>query len=112
MLSVTVEITNLSQTKKLEYRTWAGADVAFDRDYGSLVDNFANSYKRMSFGMHEPVARNERASIYPAKSLTDVLVFEPPVSQVQYLRLELPGDNFGGSGMIRIQIPAAMLSRR
>jgi hypothetical protein len=40
-----------------------------------------------------------------------VLVFNPPIAGAQYLRLTLPAENFGGSGRLRIQIPAAMVTR-
>ena len=111
LLAVTVEVTNLSQTKKLDYRTWAGADFALGRDFAALADNFGNSYKRITFGMDKPVGRIDRDSIYPGKALTDVLVFEEPIESAEDLRLELPGENFNGTGMIRFQIPASMILR-
>jgi len=39
------------------------------------------------------------------------LVFEPPIEKAEYLRLELPASNAGGTGMLRIQIPAKMIQR-
>ncbi len=38
-----------------------------------------------------------------------MLVFEVPVDTVSYLRLELPANNFGGTGMLRFQIPKSMI---
>ena len=34
-----------------------------------------------------------------------MLVFELPVENTQWLHLELPAKNFGGSGMLRFEIP-------
>jgi len=87
--------------------------LSFGRDFATLKDNFENSYKRINFGFStQPVGGIERVeSIYPDKVATDLLVFEIPLDTVEYLRLELPAKNFGGSGMLRIQIPKEMIVR-
>jgi hypothetical protein len=110
MLGIKIEITNISQTKKVEYKTWAGADFTMDRDFATVADDFGNRYKRVNFGIStKPVGRTEQDSIYPSKSVSDLLIFEPPIKGAQYLNLELPAANFGGEGMIRLQIPARMI---
>jgi hypothetical protein len=113
LLMVKLELLNMNPTKKVEYHSWSGKDISFDRDFATLKDNFGNSYKRISFGPGSyPVGAVERsASIYPNKSVTDVLVFEVPLNTIEYLRLELPAKNFGGTGMLRLQIPKAMIQR-
>lgn len=113
LLAIHLEMVNRSQNKKLEYRSWLGRDIAFSRDYATLRDNFGNTYKRISFGFStEIVGHTESESIYPGKSLGDVLVFELPIDTAEYLRLELPAENFGGEGMLRLQIPADMIQRQ
>lgn len=113
LLAIHVNITNSSRSKKVEYRSWLGRDLAFTRDYATLQDNFGNTYKRISFGFGtEIIGHTQSGSVYPGKSLSDVLVFELPVDTVQYLNLELPAKNFGGDGMLRLQIPAQMIQRR
>jgi len=113
LLMVKLKLLNMNPTKKVEYHSWSGKDISFDRDFATLEDNFGNSYKRISFGLGSyPVGAVERsASIYPNKSVTDVLVFEVPLNTIEYLRLELPAKNFGGTGMLRLQIPKAMIQR-
>lgn len=111
LLAITIELTNLSQTKKQDYKTWAGADFAIKRDYGTLVDNFGNSYKRVGFSLNLPVGAVKSESIYPGKTITDVLLFEAPIEKAECLRLELPAKNIDGTGMIRLQIPKSMISR-
>ncbi len=111
LLAIRIEVANLSGTKLLDYRTWAGGDFVLKRDFATLSDNFGNSYKRVTFGIDEPVGRVKRDSVYPGKSITDVLVFEPPVDKVQYLRIELPANNFEGAGVIRFEIPRNMILR-
>lgn len=101
-LIITIELSNLSITKKLDYRTWAGRSMSFERDFATLGDNFGNSYKRVNFGfMSAPVARTESSSFFPKKTITNVLIFEPPIDAAEHLDLELPAKNFGGTGMIR-----------
>jgi hypothetical protein len=111
LLMVKLELANMSSTKKVEYHSWSGDDISFDRDFATLEDNFGNSYRRISFGLGSyPVGAVETfESIYPNMRLSDVLVFEPPLDPIEYLRLELPAKNFGGTGMLRFQIPKAMI---
>ncbi|MCC7407449.1 MAG: hypothetical protein IT442_05220 [Phycisphaeraceae bacterium] len=112
LLAITLELTNVSQNRKLDYHTWAGADFTVERDYATLQDNFGNTYRRIGFGLTtQPIGRTEQASLYPGKAQTDVLVFEEPVAGVEYLNLELPAANFGGTGMIRLRVPASMIQR-
>jgi len=113
LLMVNLELLNTNPTKKVEYHSWSGKDISFDRDYATLEDNFGNTYKRINFGFSsQPVGAIERSeSIYPNKSVTDVLVFEVPLDTIEYLRLELPAKNFGGTGMLRLQIPKEMIVR-
>jgi hypothetical protein len=112
-LIIRVELANTSSTKKLEYNSWSGADIAFGRDYATLRDNFDNNYKRITFGpFSRPVGAVERhESIYPGKSVGDVLVFEPPFDRATYLNLEMPAKNYGGEGMIRFRLPVKGISK-
>jgi hypothetical protein len=113
LLAIHVELTNRSQSKKVEYRSWLGRDVSFTRDYATLKDNFGNGYKRISFGFGtDIIGHTESESIYPGKQLSDILVFEMPVDTAEYLDLELPAKNFGGEGMLRLPIPADMIRQR
>lgn len=113
LLMVNLELMNTSEIKKIDYRTWSGADVSFRRDYATVVDNFGNSYKRIDFGFSShPVGAVQRSeSIYPNKTITDVLVFEMPIDTIEFLRLELPAESFGGTGMLRLEIPKSMITR-
>jgi len=64
------------------------------------------------FGMfNRPVGRVDSDSIYPGKSLTDVLIFEPPLENIQQLDLEMPARNVGTEGHFRIRIPASAIER-
>jgi hypothetical protein len=103
-----VRIENIGKTRKIDYTGWAqGISNA-----ASLTDNFGNTYKRVTpeFGskITGPVAQVEATtSIYPGNQLDDLLVFEPPLKDAQYLRLVLPAPALGGTGNFHIQIPLA-----
>jgi len=112
LLAITLELTNLSETKKIDYKTWAGEDVSFRRDFATLIDEYENSYARVGFGFSAKlIGRTESASIRPGERVTDVLVFETPIDAAEALRLELPARNFGGEGMLRIEIPVRAVER-
>lgn len=112
LLAIEVLIGNAGPNKKVEYHTFMGRGFSIGRDYASLRDNFGNIYKRIDFGISKPIGSNESESIYPNKSITDVLVFEVPIDTVEYLNLELPAQSFGGTGMLRFRIPASMIQKR
>jgi hypothetical protein len=110
LLMVTLEITNTNANRKIDYKTWAGRSVSFERDFATLEDNNGNSYKRISFGFSEqPIGRYESESIYPEKVLGDILVFETPIKTADHLDLELPAKNVGEKGSFRIRIPANLI---
>jgi len=109
LLSIKLQITNLSETRKVDYRTWGGEALAF-REGARLSDNFGNSYRLVHFGFGTRVAGSiESESIYPRQAIQDVIVFEEPIARAEFLYLELPAAHFNGSGMLRIQIPASMI---
>lgn len=108
---ISINLMNTASNKKSEYKTWNGEDFAFTRDYAALTDNHGNIYKRVSFGITENiVGAIDTATLYPGEAITDVLVFERPVANFEYLELELPSSNFGGSGMVRFRIFSPMIS--
>jgi hypothetical protein len=109
-LMISLELANSSTTKIMRYRGWGAQWSDFDgRDRASLKDDMGNSYKSVYFGAGAQVVGqvSDEASIYPQKSLTDVLVFEPPI-ECQYLVLALPASAVGGKGMFRLRIPRDM----
>ncbi|MFN6310554.1 MAG: hypothetical protein ACK5TG_15910 [Planctomyces sp.] len=51
LLSVTLEIANLSETKKLEYTSWRGSNTTLAKDFATVADNYGNDYRRVNFGV-------------------------------------------------------------
>jgi hypothetical protein len=108
-LTVTLEVRNHGDTRKVNYRTWH-PDVPTGPDVAVLRDEFGNVYKGVRGGPGvEPLGRTRTASVYPGQAITDVLVFEPPIDRATRLELELPGENIGVAEAIRIEIDVARL---
>lgn len=107
-LVIKIRLINTSSGKKIDYRTWR--EHEFSSGNSKLKDNFDNSYRRIGYGYTtKPVGGVSNESIYPGKSIEDILIFEKPVGAVEWLHLELPCGHFGGEGFFRLEIPASML---
>jgi hypothetical protein len=113
LLQITVTVKNASATRKIDYESWGDTSQLFDKHIPSLSDNFGNSYKRVTFGFATKVVGQQRqASIHPGQSITDLVVFEAPLANVQYLQLDLPTSAFAGAGKdLKFRIPASMIQR-
>lgn len=109
LLEIGIVVSNLSETRKIDYHSWAGKFSIFERNPARLADEFNNSYNRIHFGFGVKVdGQQDRESIYPKKSVTDILVFEPPVSNAKNLVLTLPLRAVEGKGDLRIRIRGAV----
>ena len=110
ILKIEIVVTNTSSSLKLGYMTWGAGGSLLGSDHTRLKDNFGNSYSRvLSSNLDSVVGRTYYASVYPGKTVRDILLFEKPVDDVKHLDLELPAKNFDGKGVLRIRIPAAMI---
>jgi hypothetical protein len=77
----------------------------------TLRDPSGKAYPRKTFPGAEVAGQVHRASIYPGQFKDDLLVFEPPPADVEYLRLELPAANAGAAGLFRLTIPKSIIRR-
>jgi hypothetical protein len=109
LLIVRVTIENLSRSRKIDFRGFDPEVPALE--FAQLTDNHENSYRRVGFGAAKPKGQVKIDSIYPGKSIDDLLVFEIPVETAKYLRLELPAKNVGREGTFRFQISSAAIQR-
>ncbi len=105
--TIDLGVANLSSTKKMDFQTWRGGKFSVGSGTASLKDNHENNYKRINI---VPASANgdpspDDVSIYPQKEQHDLVVFESPVENIEWLHLELPASNFGGDGMLRLEIP-------
>lgn len=106
-LVVSLTITNLSGTKKLDFESWAGKRFDFGSQPATLVDDNGNRYKIIVESGFD--SGSSAASIYPKERQLDTITFEKPVQNYKWLHLELPASNFGGEGVIRFEIAKGSL---
>jgi hypothetical protein len=104
-LLVRLSLHNGSSTKKVDYLKWDNPTAR-----PKLVDNLNNDYQLQTLSTGylvegQPATR----SIYPEKTVEDVLVFKPPVARAQTLLLQLPGEIFREKGTGSFEIPIKML---
>jgi hypothetical protein len=87
-LTVGLRLTNAGFTHKISYMG-RGGDSQDAKPI--LRDDNGKSYALRTFPSGWIVkGRANDAAIPPSKSLDDILVFEPPLATIRYLRLELP----------------------
>jgi hypothetical protein len=106
-LLITVEVKNLSGTKKVEFPGWAPRGLARGV---SLTDNFNNAYQAKPLGRAPVPGEGPPMSIYPDAVAREVLAFEPPIAKIEFLQLELPATILGGQGVLRFKIPAEKIT--
>ena len=107
-LFITLRLNNVGVARRVEYASWGepGENTA------RLSDTGAKTYRLRAPSGNLTVAGHVRsASLAPGKYVEDVLVFETPAADVQSLRLELPAQACGMSGVFRFRIPTSMISK-
>lgn len=114
-LIVSVGIKNNSEFKKVDFTGYV-----FQNDLSSLryedysiyaTDDFGNKYESpKSSALYRTISGNlVSESIYPKKSVVDLIHYEKPVKGVSWVYLELPMKNIGEEGVMRFKIPAKMI---
>jgi hypothetical protein len=108
-LTLSVHILNTSAKRKIDFRGWS----ALGQQTAILEDDRGKRYQRIG---PDPGARIAgqvvtAVSLDPGSELEELLVFERPVDEVQFLRLELAAAAFGDTGSLRFQIPNEMIRR-
>lgn len=105
-LVLRLRLQNLGFTRKVEFDSWAAPATA-ERPAPTLKDNQGKNYRlKPAPGATAP----GRVPLAPSKTVEDLLLFEAPPATVEYLRLELPAEAFGGSGPLRLQLPRALIA--
>jgi len=107
LLVVTVQLTNVSETRRIEYHTWGGVN-RYDEVATRLTDNYDNYYKWLYLDNYTtPEGRVNEFTLNPDVTITDVLIFEKPIDVAETMYLELPGVNIGSSDWLRFEIPSS-----
>jgi hypothetical protein len=93
-----ISIKNNSETRKVNYLTWRGPSSGAE-----LSDNHGNIYKRIDFGLVDIVGAAKRnASIHPAETISDVIVFERLVDKATSVTITMKGKNVGAKEDLRL----------
>ena len=104
-LLIRLSLHNGSSTKKIDYLKWDNPTAR-----PKLVDNLNNDYQLQTFSTGYLVeGQPPTRSIYPEKTVEDVLVFKPPVARAETLLLQLPAEIFREKGAGYFEIPIKML---
>lgn len=115
LLRIEIGLANNTKNRKLNFISYDNARIALlGFDSPRLKDNFDNTYKRIDFGFGtQPTGQVDQTdSIYPQKSITEVLVFETPLETATSLYLTLPAEYvIDETGLVRFEIPANLIRR-
>lgn len=106
-LIITVKLENTGPTD-VEFNGWSQGGIARG---AKLYDNSGNQLVSKALG-RRPLPGSERPMVLGSSGFTgrDELAFEPPADGVEYLLLELPASAFGMEDIVRMKIPAEMIS--
>jgi hypothetical protein len=128
MLKIQVTLENTSNDKIIEAPGWMGGGDLIGQGVGQLLggatgeavpvatatltDSAGNNYKQAHslslFGAQLDFGADH--ALRPGNSKAVELVFPPPLDSIEYLRLELSANGFGGTDPLRFQIPRAMIN--
>ena len=87
--------------KKREYTRWEGLKI---------VDDKKNEYDQIAFPDVPKIASlTGKKTRIDSSAACDVLFFEPPVRDVKNMTLDLPGENIGSKGVIKLSFDADAL---
>jgi hypothetical protein len=107
LLQISFRVYNAGTTRRLDYRSWS-QPVAPGEEAVVLKDDRGQTYRLHSFGAAEAAGPVRSTSIAPLRPIEDVLVFDPPKTKVEYLRLELPAAAVGDAGTLRLHVPRSL----
>ena len=106
-LTISIHLVNMNATHKIDFLGWS----AMESPAAVLQDDSGKRYQRLCRGPGGEILGQARTAISldPGKPLEDLLVFEPPMNEIRFLRLDLPATAFGDTGSLRFQIPKELI---
>jgi hypothetical protein len=114
-LTIQLRLVHVGSAREIEFQHWGDANADRATELPTLTDAAGNGCAWQTF---EPsmvvLGQARRASLHPGQFADDVLVFAVPKTGAELktdLRLELPAAAWGGRGVVRFTIPAAMFAR-
>ncbi len=105
-LVITVEVKNPDTKEKMAFSPW-------NRDGGvsgvTLTDDQGKTYSSKPIDAASILGKPTPFSIEPSKTAEDVLAFEVPGGNVEFLQLDLPGGAFGKEATAGFKIPTKLI---
>ncbi|HVT30777.1 MAG TPA: hypothetical protein VHE81_22415 [Lacipirellulaceae bacterium] len=112
-LVIHLEVELVGSGKAIDFAGWGSANFGDARHRPELKDDANYVYELRQLVPGTKVVDHERSkSLYPQLYADDYLIYEPPRSKVESLRLELPASAFGGIGTLHFQIPKSMIESK
>jgi hypothetical protein len=108
-LAIRFRVRNVGVERRFEYTSWAEPS---EPPAATLRDAQGKVYRIRSFGPDVVLGHTAKGLVTPGKFVEDVLVFDPPARDVEFLRLELAATACGGKGKLLLQIPGSMIRPR
>ena len=110
VLQVRLRIANVGVVRKIDFRSWSERPTA-EIPAPRLIDSYDRSVPAKTFEAGwQPRERITGAGIFPGKSIEDLLVFELPEKNPEFVRLELPAAAFGETENVKLHIPMSLLN--
>lgn len=109
LLVIGVRIANVGVVRPVQYRSWheppppEGLALRV-----TMPDGTALVPAKPPAGYGFP-NRIKSADLFPTKSADDVLIFELPKTDVEYIRIELPGWGIEAKDPVKIHVPRSMI---
>ena len=111
-LTVEMTVTNLSSKEPLDYRSWSAAGQSAVDTAVFLVDDKGKRLTASSSPRRPEGAVPTSRRLKSQESVTELLVFEAPAAEYEFLRLRLPYAAIGRPGHMGFEIPRVMVKDR
>jgi hypothetical protein len=98
--------------REVPYDPWTDRGPSRSKHPALLSDNMNRTFEPKAFDAAVKIAgRRDKDALTPGHQVKEILIYAPPPTGVDYLRLELPAAAFGGTGAFKFQIPRGMFAR-
>jgi len=77
---------------------------------GYCATGRAAAFEIWKFGAGDIVIGGIDRRLVPGEDTIDIVTFDEPPAYICYLRIQLPGSYFGGTGQLRYYVPQQMLA--
>jgi hypothetical protein len=109
-LFIRLRVQRAGSGQEFGSQQWGGP-IAWDRKVRlTLTDDSGKVYEQQSdYQGGDAAGLENRSSVFPVANADPLFVFEAPPPGIEFLRLEIPVEVWGGSGGFRFTIPKGML---